>query len=178
MELKTCRTCNAEKSSDCFSKSSSECKKCKAEYDKSYNQANLAKRRVQKSDYQQKNKAHLYSKRMERMADKKETTAEKLAARLRSRLYKIVKGDVKAGSAVKDMGCSPDFLVQYLESKFQTGMTWENYGKEIGKWHIDHIIPLSSFDLTDRGQFLRACHYTNLQPLWAIDNLQKSKKVA
>lgn len=178
MEPKICRTCNISKNSDCFSKNSSECKKCKSDYDKSYNKVNQEKRRIQKSEYQQKNKAHLYSKRIERLLNKKETVVEKLAARLRSRLYKIVKGDVKVGSAVRDMGCSPDFLVQYLESKFQTGMSWENYGKEIGKWHIDHIVPLSSFDLTDRKQFLTACHYTNLQPLWAIDNLQKSKKVA
>ena len=51
-------------------------------------------------------------------------------------------------------------------------MTWENYGR-MG-WHMDHIIPLANFDLTDRQQFLEACHYTNLQPLWWQENLMKS----
>jgi hypothetical protein len=54
-------------------------------------------------------------------------------------------------------------------------MTWDNYG--MYGWHIDHINPLSSFDLSDRNQFLEACHYTNLQPLWAQDNLIKSNKL-
>ena len=52
-------------------------------------------------------------------------------------------------------------------------MSWENYGK---KWHIDHIIPLASFDLTNRQQFLQACHYINLQPLWVSDHKQKTVK--
>lgn len=96
----------------------------------------------------------------------------KLANRLRARLYKITKGLVKAGSSVKDLGCSLSELKSYLEQRFQKGMTWDNYGK----WHIDHCNPLSKFDLTDRQQFLEACHYTNLQPLWATENIIKGTK--
>jgi hypothetical protein len=92
---------------------------------------------------------------------------------LRNRLLKSIKTNAKVGSAVSDLGCSIDQFKQYLESKFQPGMTWENYNK----WHIDHIVPLSNFDLTNRQQFLKACHYTNLQPLWAEENLEKSDKV-
>ncbi len=51
-------------------------------------------------------------------------------------------------------------------------MSWDNYGE----WHIDHIVPLSSFDLTDKSQVNKVCHYTNLQPLWAIDNLRKGDR--
>jgi len=62
-------------------------------------------------------------------------------------------------------------LMAYLEALFTPGMTWDNRG--LYGWHIDHIKPLASFDLTDREQFLQACHYTNLQPLWWQDNLKK-----
>ena len=89
---------------------------------------------------------------------------------LRSRLLQSVKFNEKAGSSVSDLGCSIEEFKEYLESKFSVGMTWDNYGD----WHIDHIVPLSSFDLTDRAQFLKACHYTNMQPLWKEDNLKKS----
>jgi DNA/RNA endonuclease G (NUC1) len=54
-------------------------------------------------------------------------------------------------------------------------MNWENYGKN--GWHIDHIIPCASFDLTDPKQQKNCFHYTNLQPLWAADNIRKSDKI-
>lgn len=99
----------------------------------------------------------------------------KFKLNLRTRLRNALKGNYKSGSAVKDLGCSINELKSYLESKFQPGMSWDNHG--IHGWHIDHIKPLSSFDLTDRKQMLEACHYTNLQPLWAKDNLAKGDKL-
>ena len=78
------------------------------------------------------------------------------------------------GSAVRDLGCSVEELKRHLEKQFQPKMNWENYG--LYGWHIDHIKPLVNFDLTNREQFLEACHYTNLQPLWAEDNLSKGAK--
>ena len=99
----------------------------------------------------------------------------KLTKNLRNRLYSSIKDDYKTGSAVRDLGCSIDELKVYLESKFQPGMSWDNWN--CNGWHIDHIKPLSSFDLTDRNQFLQACHYTNLQPLWAKDNICKRDKI-
>jgi hypothetical protein len=99
----------------------------------------------------------------------------RLQNRLRTRIREVIKDGQKGGSAIKDLGCSMEFLKQYLESKFQPGMTWDNWS--IKGWHIDHIIPLSKFDLTNREQFLKACHYTNLQPLWAIDNIRKGNNV-
>jgi hypothetical protein len=98
----------------------------------------------------------------------------KLAHMLRQRISKALKQGWKAGSAVADLGCSVAELRLYLESKFQTGMSWENYGKR--GWHIDHIQPLSSFDLTDPEQFKVAVHFSNLQPLWAEENYRKSNK--
>ena len=55
-------------------------------------------------------------------------------------------------------------------------MTWDNYGYD--GWHLDHKTPLAAFDLTDREEFLQACHYTNYQPLWSLDNLRKGAKFA
>jgi hypothetical protein len=101
-----------------------------------------------------------------------------VAMRLRGRigvaLRKARAGGLKGGSAVRDLGCSIEQLVCYLQDRFQPGMTWGNAGYY--GWHIDHIRPLSSFDLTDRAQFLEAAHYTNLQPLWAWDNLSKGSR--
>ncbi len=93
----------------------------------------------------------------------------RLSKVLRSRTSLALKKNQKTGSAIRDLGCSISELKPYLENQFQPGMSWENYGE----WHIDHIMPLSSFDLTDRKQFKKACHFTNLQPLWAEDNIAK-----
>ena len=130
-------------------------------YNKAYQKANKEKLKLQKNSYEN---------------NKKKTDIQfKLSCNLRNRLYHAINRNYKAGSAVKDLGCSIKELKQYLESKFSPGMTWDNWTTD--GWHIDHIKPLASFDLTDRQQFLEACHYTNLQPLWATDNLSKSDKI-
>jgi gluconate kinase len=98
----------------------------------------------------------------------------KLSIALRTRLNAALKNDQKTGSAIKDLGCSVEDLKAYLESKFQPGMSWDNWSRD--GWHIDHVVPLASFDLSNREQLLKACHYTNLQPLWANDNFSKSDK--
>lgn len=85
-----------------------------------------------------------------------------------------MRGKIKNGSAVKDLGCSVSHFMSYLESLFKSGMSWANYGFGEGKWNIDHIKPISSFKLQNREEFLKACHYTNLQPLWHIENIRKS----
>ncbi|MDC1300005.1 hypothetical protein N8Z24_00705 [bacterium] len=105
----------------------------------------------------------------------------RLMSRLRSRITKVLRGEIKPASVSKELGCSIEELKSHLESRFymcsSTGekMTWDNYGYR--SWHIDHIIPLSSFDLTDKEQFKKAVHYSNLQPLWAEDNYSKGSKI-
>jgi hypothetical protein len=96
----------------------------------------------------------------------------RLASIIRRRINKIVRRDVRPSSAIKGLGCSFDQLIDHIQIQFEPGMTWYNYGE----WHIDHIKPLSAFDLTDIDEFNRACHYSNLQPLWAKDNLSKGAK--
>jgi hypothetical protein len=76
--------------------------------------------------------------------------------------------------AIQNLGCSIEQLHVHLESKFQLGMTWENYGRY--GWHVDHIVALANFDVSNIEHLKYACHYTNLQPLWAEDNLSKGSK--
>jgi len=99
---------------------------------------------------------------------------ERLARALRGRIRDALAGKFRAGSAVRDLGCTLEELVAHIEAQWTEGMSWETYGQR--GWHIDHIKPLASFDLTNRDQFLEAANYTNLQPLWAIDNLKKGHK--
>ncbi|HBI02003.1 MAG TPA: hypothetical protein DDY18_10320 [Flavobacterium sp.] len=97
-----------------------------------------------------------------------------IAKNLRDRLRKAVQKDQKNGSAIDNLGCSITDFKKHIESKFDNEMNWNNYG--FSGWHIDHIKPLNTFDLTSPEEFKKACHYSNLQPLWAIDNLTKAKK--
>ena len=100
--------------------------------------------------------------------------AFKLKGLLRARMRNILKGQgLKVGSAVRDLGCSVVKFRQHLESLFQPGMSWGNHG--VFGWHIDHIKPLASFDLTNREEFLVACNWKNMRPLWAKDNLSRRK---
>jgi hypothetical protein len=97
----------------------------------------------------------------------------KLAQIIRVRMRKFIKN--KSKSSWQLMGADIETVKKHLESLFKEGMTWENHGLE--GWHIDHIIPCSAFDLTDPEQQKKCFHYTNLQPLWAKDNLSKGDKI-
>lgn len=96
---------------------------------------------------------------------------QKLRRAMRDRLRKAIKFNYRAGSAISDLGCSLAEFKAHIAAKFVDGMSWDNWGKYT--WHLDHIKPLCSFDLTVREQFLQAFHYTNYQPLWALDNHKK-----
>lgn len=90
----------------------------------------------------------------------------RLVQRVRSRVQKAVGATPKGHYS---LGCTPSELRAHIERQFSKGMTWANRHL----WHIDHIVPLASFDLTDPEQLRAACHFTNLRPLWAEDNLRK-----
>ena len=94
---------------------------------------------------------------------------------LRNRLWSAIRGGRgrKHSSASVLVGCAWDHLRTHLESQFTLGMTWENYGQ----WHIDHIRPCASFDLSDLEQQKECFHYTNLQPLWAEENIKKGARL-
>lgn len=95
---------------------------------------------------------------------------------MRNWVFRMVRmGMVKRGRTREIIGCSAEELRAHIASQFKPGMTWDNHG--VHGWHIDHIRPLSSFDLTDQDQLKQATHYTNLAPLWAYDNLIKGAKI-
>lgn len=98
----------------------------------------------------------------------------KLKKVLRSRLKSAVKraNTTKSKKTFKLIGCNTLFLKKYIGNILKEGMTWENHGE----WHIDHIKPCASFDLSDPKQQIMCFHYTNLQPLWEEENLRKSNK--
>lgn len=86
------------------------------------------------------------------------------------RIWHALKGVAKSAHTVELLGCPVCWLEVHIESMFRPGMTWENYGPV---WHIDHIRPCSSFDLADPEQQRVCFHWTNLQPLFAVENLEK-----
>lgn len=95
---------------------------------------------------------------------------------LRSRMQSVLKaqGARKIKKSLELIGCGPKELRAHLESLWTEGMSWDNYSYT--GWHIDHIKPCCEFDLTDPEQQKQCFHYTNLQPLWAKDNLDKRTK--
>lgn len=97
----------------------------------------------------------------------------RLKCNLRKRLRKYLKlkNFKKKKSSIKLLGCSLEKFKIYLESKFVSGMSWDNYGE----WHIDHIVPLAS--AKNETELYNLCHFSNLQPLWALDNQKKGAKL-
>lgn len=102
----------------------------------------------------------------------------KLKCNLRTALAKAITRRIgaKRGGHVRLLGCSVDFLVKYIEGLWTEGMSWDNYGNTVGTWNIDHIKPLASFDLLCEEQLQECCHYTNLQPMWAVENSRKGDR--
>ena len=105
----------------------------------------------------------------------------KISGNLRNRVRDAIKNNLKSAPTMKLLGCSINFLKQHLESQFINNMSWKNHGKGVGnknlkEWHIDHIRPCASFDLSKPEEQRKCFHYSNLQPLWAKDNLSKGVK--
>jgi hypothetical protein len=191
MKKKTCSGCKIEKDVCEFHKSKTgdgyqyRCKECK----KKYSKLNVIKENDRKMRWAKNNpdkikkskqKYYLNNSDKENLRNNKYTQDRKktdiiykLSCISRTRLYGFlkIKNITKRNKTFNYIGCSPKFLKEYLESEFVVGMTWDNYGD----WHIDHIIPLSSAK-TEKDVY-KLCHYTNLQPLWAEDNLRKTNKI-
>ena len=181
---KQCKLCNA----DFLDKTKSGNKLfCSVNHKSAFmNKKHATTIKIKKAEYYKKNKDHIAKKHLEWSRSIFKSVSEGtgsnqelnyvLRLRVRTRLLKALRtaGVNSNNTSLHDLlGCSVDELRTYLESRFMKGMDWSNRSK----WHIDHIKPLASFDLTDPGQLCEACHYTNLQPMWAEDNIAKSDKI-
>ena len=108
----------------------------------------------------------------ERQKNQYKNINRKLGTYLRNRINMALKRNSKSEHLKDVLGCSIKFFKEYLQKQFKRGMSWDNWGK----WHIDHIRPCVSFDLSRPEEQARCFHYTNLRPLWAIDNLKRPRK--
>jgi hypothetical protein len=126
--------------------------------------------------YYQKNKEKIIKNILKRRKERIKTDLNfKLLVNLRRRILHALKGNIKTSNTVKLLGVdNVEKVWKHLEKSFKSGMTRENHGK----WHIDHIIPCISFDLTKPEEQAKCFHYTNLQPLWASENLAKGSKIS
>lgn len=125
-----------------------------------------------KREWNKNNKEHIKQYSMEREKD----SSVRMVKNLRRRIIRAVKDGqgFKTGRSQELIGCDWKTVKNHLESMFKKGMNWDNYG--LYGWHIDHRRPCSSFDLTKENEQRECFHYTNLQPLWAYENLLKSDK--
>lgn len=167
----------------------SECSKCTVLLTGKYKKENRDKIKIRNAknaekiylkgkEYREKNKEKLKIKyRLNARKKRKENPQYRLAVNLRRRVLWAIKlqGGSKSKGTEELIGCSAVELCAYIESLFTTGMSWLNYGR--GGWHLDHILPCDSFDLTDVDQQKKCFHWSNLQPLWEIDNLRKGSKI-
>lgn len=156
-----------------------------------YVEKNKEKINLAKQQYYQQNREHLCLKGRENRKKRKKKINEynnkcykediefRLGKLFRTRLNEVLRKNLatKKESSFKLLGISVTGLVKHIESLWTSGMSWDNYGQwRVGQpmtWHIDHIKPCNAFDLTDPEQQKICFHYTNLQPLWAIDNIRK-----
>lgn len=203
MEKKICKKCGVEKLLCEFDNKKGtkdgldyRCKDCRREYFVNYYSRNIEKKRESEKKRYWKNR----DKELERIKKKHEKHKEreiqyrkdnrhkinereknrynndvlyKLKTNMRNRLKLFLKSKkiYKTNTTFELVGGTPEIIKEYIENQFSEGMNWGNHGE----WHIDHIIPLSSAKTEE--EVYKLCHYTNLQPLWGIENLKKGKKI-
>ena len=142
-------------------------------------------------EYQAKNKERLYARQkewVEANRDKVRATLKRhdqkmratspeyrLKRAMRCRIYTALRGIRKMKKTLGFLGCTAQQLRQHLESQFEPGMTWQNYGSH---WHVDHVFPLAWFDLSDPEQQKKAFGLKNMQPMWATENSRKRDRFA
>lgn len=134
-------------------------------------------RKKYSSNYWKKNKSQLLEKKYKKLKeDFQYRLKEIIRSRIQSGLKQHAKNHKKSMRTIMYLGCTYKEYINYLEKKFKKGMNWSNMGGNNG-WQIDHIIPLSNFDLSKKKNQLMAFNFKNTQPLWKKENLVKSNKL-
>jgi hypothetical protein len=122
------------------------------------------------------------AKRNARDRKRREDPAVSIPLSIAARIRAALKGRNKSARTIELLGCSVEQVIAHLQSLWLPGMNWENYGiyRQDGPmtWHIDHMLPCAAFDLTKPEEQRKCFHWSNLQPLWAIDNMVKSDWVS
>lgn len=187
--MKCCKTCNKEQSEDHFYKykegklhpSCKECTKEKArQYYKTYYPKNSKSVIERTKEYAKNNKQKMRSwhasyARIKRKTDPQARWGNKLRKQVHMCIAesKKIRRYKKPKEIIPQLGCTTEFLVQHIQNQFIDGMNWDNYGSKEGCWEIDHIIPLSYFDLENESERQKANNYTNIRPLWVEQNRKK-----
>jgi hypothetical protein len=182
----------------------SACKECEKKYDREYQKTDKRKSYLEKlktdekrieykknhrKEYEDSEKRKVYEN-SEKYKDYKRTYNRnyikkrkqidplfKLSFSIRNRIRESLNqlGFKKCSKTRQILGCEIHEFKTHLESLFLEGMSWENYGKDMSGWQLDHIVPVSS--ARNCEELIKLNHYTNFQPLWALDNLKKSNKI-
>lgn len=172
LSSKVCTRCKFEKVSSEFTRRtrskdglSDWCISCSRQYYLDHRQERIAKAKTYRDTHKE---ATNIQQRNRRQTD----SLYRIKNSLRSRFGIALRNRhlTKRCKLSQYLGCTVDELKVHLEKQFKTGMTWFNYGE----WHIDHIRPLNSAQ--NEEELYKLCHYTNLQPLWALDNIKKGSK--
>jgi len=179
-----CKACISEKSAKYYKKN----KDAVADYQRKYYSENKEYVAERSRKYYSENKEALDDYQRNYSADNKNSVADRnrnyqkhrraedpkfaminrISARMRQAL--AFKGLTKTTKTMEALGCTSDQFQRHIELQFSKGMSWANRGK----WHLDHIVPISSAETEQ--EIVRLSHYLNLRPLWAEENLSKSKK--
>lgn len=124
------------------------------------------------SKYHDNNKRAIQLRHNKNQRDRRKNDASfKIAGNCRNYVGKLMRNDIKRHNTSKLIGCSWEFLVDWLQSQFTGNMTMDNYGDV---WHIDHCIPSSWFDLNIESEVMTCFHWSNLQPMYALKNVIKN----
>jgi hypothetical protein len=146
-------------------------------YQEKYRKKNREKinQKIREWYYKNKDRVRANQRIYEREGAYRNSLHFKIKDGMRKRILEVLKrdGGKKTQRTMKLVGCTVEELKQHIEKQFKPGMSW----KKRHLFHIDHIIPCASFDLTKLSQQKKCFHYTNLQPLWAIDNIKKGAKL-